>query len=262
MMDGGQNGIDGDEFPADPILSRYIPELVADLWALGASPERYVESLSALGLRGERVRVLDLGCGKGAAAVTIAGELGVCVTGVDLNERFLAVAEAKAREYGVSRRCRFRRGDMRAFVRTARGFDAAVYASVGTALGSDFTEIVGLLRSCVNSGGYMVIDDGCLKDSAPADTVYRHYRPHDETVRMLTAHGDILVRELHIPDEEKASLNRRYIDALVAGARRVTAEHPDLGEKVERFIESQRNECRRIEQDLSGMVWILERGAR
>ena len=51
---------------ATPELLPFIPELLADVWALGGSPEALVELLRPLGLSGTATRLLDLGCGKGA----------------------------------------------------------------------------------------------------------------------------------------------------------------------------------------------------
>jgi len=57
-------------FQVDPAILRFVPELLQDLDALGSDPELVVAWLDEAGLRGPRTRVLDLGCGKGAVAVT------------------------------------------------------------------------------------------------------------------------------------------------------------------------------------------------
>jgi SAM-dependent methyltransferase len=58
-------------------------------------------------------RVLDLGCGSGTCSVHLAGR-GFDVTGVDFTEIALRKAEAAAAAAGVTDRCRFVRGDLRA----------------------------------------------------------------------------------------------------------------------------------------------------
>ena len=56
--------------------------------------------------------VLELGCGTGRVSLAMAGA-GIDVVGVDISPRMVEVARAKAKEAGLSERCRFQAGDMR-----------------------------------------------------------------------------------------------------------------------------------------------------
>lgn len=60
------------------------------------------------------MRVLDIGCGWGGLALTLAKEHSVEVLGVTLSEEQLAVANRRAKEAGLSDRVRFRLMDYRA----------------------------------------------------------------------------------------------------------------------------------------------------
>lgn len=68
-------------------------------------------------------RVLDVGCGPGGYAVEMA-KWGLEVTGVDLDEKMIEKAGARAREAGVT--VDFRVGDMRYLAAVEAGFDAAI----------------------------------------------------------------------------------------------------------------------------------------
>ncbi|HZW16267.1 MAG TPA: cyclopropane-fatty-acyl-phospholipid synthase family protein [Brevundimonas sp.] len=57
--------------------------------------------------------VLDIGCGWGGLAMTLAEEAGARVTGVTLSEEQLAVARARAGERGLADRVEFRKQDYR-----------------------------------------------------------------------------------------------------------------------------------------------------
>jgi cyclopropane-fatty-acyl-phospholipid synthase len=72
------------------------------------------------------MRVLDIGCGWGGMALTLAREYGARVTGVTLSREQLAVATERARAEGLSDRVEFRLQDYRAVRET---FDRIV--SVG-----------------------------------------------------------------------------------------------------------------------------------
>ena len=150
-------------FDATPELLPFIPKLLADLWALGCSLEVIVELLRPLGLPAETTRVLDLGCGKGAVALTLAREFGFQALGVDFFEPFIKDARERAEEMGVASRCQFVCDDIRDALGEASDFDLVIYASIGGVLGK-FDECVAKLRRCVHPGGYMLIDAVFLSD--------------------------------------------------------------------------------------------------
>ncbi|WP_299284653.1 cyclopropane-fatty-acyl-phospholipid synthase family protein [uncultured Tateyamaria sp.] len=72
------------------------------------------------------MRVLDIGCGWGGMALTLAGEYGCEVTGITLSENQLATAQKRADAAGLSDRIRFNLQDYR---HTSGTFDRIV--SVG-----------------------------------------------------------------------------------------------------------------------------------
>jgi len=174
---------------APPELLPHIPELVADLWELGSDPQQIVELLRPLGLPPSETSVLDLGCGKGAVSITVARELGFHARGVDLCRPFLDEAERRAREHGVEHLTDFARADMRDALRQSRGFDVALYISVGGLLGG-FGEIVGSLRRAVRPGGHLIVDDGFLSggNEPPIRRLQRHAaqaQVHDFELRIV-----------------------------------------------------------------------------
>ena len=117
-------------------LLPYVPELLSDIWALGSSPELIVEMLRSLKLSSMSAQVLDLGCGKGAVAITLAKELGFRIHGVDFFEPFILEATKRSKELGLSSLCIFEQSDIRHISARTRNFDIVVYTAVGGVLGS------------------------------------------------------------------------------------------------------------------------------
>jgi SAM-dependent methyltransferase len=74
-------------------------------------------------------RVLDLGCGVGALAISIAMRSGADVTGLDLSDRNLAEAKARADLAGVALRTTFECGDITSH-RVSGRFDTIVLSNV------------------------------------------------------------------------------------------------------------------------------------
>jgi len=102
-------------------------------------------------------RVLDVACGSGASAIPAAqnvGESGT-VLGVDLAERLLELARAKARRLGVTN-IRFQVGDMERSGRADESFDAVVCV-FGIFFVPDMAKAVRELWRMVRQGGQLAI---------------------------------------------------------------------------------------------------------
>lgn len=241
-----------------PDFLPYLPDLLTDLWDLGCSLVQIVEMVSQLNLS-SKTKVLDLGCGKGAVSVTLANKFGFKVTGIDANKSFLEVAIQKAKEFKVSDLCHFEFGDIRKFTKVGKDFDLVIYASLGNILG-DYQEIVKNLRKLIPTGGYMLIDDGFLKDVSKIDRVgYEHYFQHDKVVEQLTSFGDKIIQELIVPDETIHSINYEYLDLIKRRSKELLEERPELKRTITDYIKNQEIECELIDKYVTGAVWLIQK---
>lgn len=237
----------------------YLNELLADIWILGSSPHRIAKMLEALMLSPNQSRILDLGCGKGAVAITLAEELGARVDGYDCFKPFLDEAIRKAREHNVSDLCRFKLADIREIVTTARDYDVVTLASVGT-IGADLESTVGHLRKTVREGGYILIDDGFVLDDEHIDFQgYEYVATHDECIRQLTAHGDRLIREVIVPKDEVIAYNQRNNEVIAQRAEELTKCHPDKAQIFSNFVQKEKDECDIIEKQTEEAIWLLQK---
>jgi cyclopropane-fatty-acyl-phospholipid synthase len=80
-----------------------------------ASKKRHIAAKLLLDRPG--LEVLDIGCGWGGMAITLARDHGARVTGITLSEEQLAAARRRAAEAGLSERVRFELMDYRAWTR-------------------------------------------------------------------------------------------------------------------------------------------------
>jgi len=245
-------------FDATPELLPFIPELLSDLWALGCSLEVIVKLLRPLGLPAATTRVLDLGCGKGAVALTLAQEFGFQALGVDFFELFIKDARERAEEMGLMSLSRFECADVRDAVREARDFDVVIYASVSM-LGR-LDECVAKLRRCIHPGGYILIDNAFLVDPEKVESPwYEHFATHEETLRRLTAHGDALLHEVTIPAEDVKALNRKYTELIRRRAEKLAELHPEAADSFLWYVEKQERESEIMETTMISAVWLLQR---
>lgn len=242
---------------AKPELLPFIPELVADIWALGSSPDLVVKLLKPLDLS-PRTTVLDLGCGKGAVSIILAKKFGFQVLGIDAFQPFLKEAKTRTKEYGVEKLCHFEYGDIRNTVDKLKNFDIVIYAAIGDVLGG-FNECVGKLRQTILPDGYILIDDGFLKEFTQIErSGYGHYVPHDETLKQLTSYGDTLLREIVVTAEETKALNNKYTELIRKRAEKLIKKHPELADSFFWYLKNQEQECAILENDVVGSIWLLQ----
>ena len=241
---------------ATPELVPYLPDLLADLWDLGSSPSRIADWLRDLDLPDD-TRVLDLGCGKGAVALTLARDLGFVVHGVDLFEPFIRDARMRCKDWGLGERCRFQKADLREVVSAATGYDVVVYASVG-ALGA-LDDCVAALRGCIRQGGYMVIDEGFLAPGVEAVPGFEKLTSHHESRQRLTSHGDEVLREHALDVEEMRANDRRYIESISRRAEAVAAAHPEDAGLILDYVTRQERAAEAWERHAISATWLLRK---
>jgi len=101
------------------------------------------------------LEVLDIGCGWGGMAITLAQEHGVRVTGITLSEEQLGVARARAQAAGLSDRVRFELADYRGL---DRRFDRIVSVGMFEHVGvGHFGEFFGVVRRCLAEDGVALV---------------------------------------------------------------------------------------------------------
>jgi cyclopropane fatty-acyl-phospholipid synthase-like methyltransferase len=243
---------------APPELLPFLPELLADLDELGSDAEHIAAIVRDLRVSPD-ARVVDLGCGKGAVAIEIAGALGLHVLGIDLFEPFVAHCVEAARDAGVAHLCEFRHGDAKRLAGEVCPADIVVFAALGDVLG-DTAETMRVVRQYGQPGGHIVISDVFLRDGGSAVFPgFEQYRSRQETIQALTIWGDVLINEVleeeseadDTTDDEAAAIQRRAVE--------LAARHPEHAEQILAFAAQQGQANAHIAENLIDVVWVLRR---
>ena len=257
MSDRTEQSI-ADSLEVDKKLLPYIPFLLQDLWALGSSVDSIINVVGSLNLPHTQAKLLDLGCGKGAVSIRIASKCGLKVVGVDRMTPFLEDAQKKAMEYHVSHLCEFINKDIMDFVSVEHKFDLVVLASLGGIFGS-FKNTIATLRTQIRSGGYIVIDDGYLREaSSLMRKGYEHYKNHEDTIKELTAFGDVMLQEINTTDVS-LKINDEYLNSIAKRGKELIAQHPELEDNINAYIQLQAEECDVINNQIEGGLWLLQK---
>ena len=154
-------GVDVDEPVAPEALSG------ADEFHLGGAvaTAAVVESLEL----GSEDRVLDVGCGVGGPARSLAGAAGCHVVGVDLTPSFVEAARRLSDLTGLGRRTEFRVGDATRLDDADATYDVATMFHVGMNL-PDKRSVFAEIRRVLRPGGRFAVYD--IMRTAPGDLDY------------------------------------------------------------------------------------------
>lgn len=236
-------------------LLPHLHELLADFDELGSSIEGVMESVGGLGLS-YRSRVLDLGCGKGMAGISLAEKYSCRVTGIDGFEPFVQSARRAAIEHGVAHLCEFQCADLREVVCRERDYDLVMLLAVGEVLG-DMQATIAVLRACARPGGHVLLDDCYLLETETATELEGHRKLAD-TEKLLQQHGDRIVWSRHFTHAEMVATNARNTAFIEARAKSLSAVHPELAASPDRYVAAQREASQILEDRLGNAMWLIE----
>ncbi|HNR40179.1 MAG TPA: class I SAM-dependent methyltransferase [Acidobacteriota bacterium] len=219
-----------------PEIVPYLPYILKDAWELGTLPGTVIDLVRRHLTDPARLRVLDLGCGKGAVSVRLAHELGCRCLGIDALAEFIAVAREKAAAFGVRRRCRFEVGDIRDRIRDLGRFDVTVLGAIGPVFGG-YRATLDILAPHLGPDGLIVLDDGYLPDDSP------HRHPlvvrRSELLGEIESAGMRLVEEVVVGAEAMQAMDEVMFRGVERRCRELIARHPDKRDLFEGYIRRQ-----------------------
>jgi ubiquinone/menaquinone biosynthesis C-methylase UbiE len=239
-------------------LLPYMPYLLQDLWGLGSSVEQIVQIFESLSFPSNKINVLDLGCGKGAVSVNLAAKWGFNVTGVDAMFEFITEANNYAKKYNSANLCNFNEADIIDYTNTHHEFDAVILASLGGVFGN-YKKTINTLRNQVKAAGYIVIDDGYLKNRTSINrNGYGYCRDYETTKSELISLGDKIIAEVSTTEFSK-KLNDEYLRAINERYKELCENYPKIKDSLFKYISQQKEECEFLNSELEGIIWVIQK---
>ena len=152
----------------------------------------------------EGARVLDLGCGYGATARYLARECGSSVVGINVSEKELEVAKARALEAGLGDFLTFESGDFHSLKYADESFDV-VWSQEAFLHGANKDQIISEAKRVLVPGGTLIFTDLVVTaGTSPSDRerIYERVRSPvmwdaDDYHRCLVGQG---FQVLHLQD--------------------------------------------------------------
>jgi len=241
---------------SDKELYPFLPYILQDLWEIGADPEAIIKLIRKYCNHTAGLKVLDLGCGKGAVSIKVSKEHGCACYGIDAIPEFVEFAKQKAADFKVGHLCKFDTGDIREKVKELSGYDVVILGAIGPVFGDYFTTL-SILANCINENGVFIIDDGYIKDDSdfchPLMLKISNIFQQIEKAGMHVVENDIMDRE-DIKDSDD------YIfDKLKKRCDELIEKFPDRQTLFLNYIKKQEVENDVLENKVIGTTLVIKK---
>lgn len=240
---------------ANPELFPFLPYLLQDLQEIGTDPV-LAEKMIRRNITKHPLKVLDLGCGKGAVSIHLAKALGCNATGIDGMPDFIEAANKIADTQGVSHLCKFRQGDIRVEIRNCKSFDLVILGAINPVFGFIGQTLDAITPTLVPEG-YVLIDDGFKEDNTMPD--YNKVISRSEFYHQIAEKKFEIVEEKIIPAEDLAGSNRKIQGQIVKRANELMGMYPEKRHLFSNYVQAQEDEIETIENKLVVGMWLLRK---
>lgn len=171
-----------DDSPTPEEIEASLHELFAPLDRLGpGSPDTTRRALALVPDLSERSRAIELGCGCGAASVTLAAMLPGKLAAIDRHPPFIARLRERAEQLGLAARIDARVGDMREPGVELHSMDLVWAEGSLYAIGWD--EGLELCRRLLAPGGVMGVSEAAWLRETPSAEVQAFWAEHYPQMR-------------------------------------------------------------------------------
>jgi SAM-dependent methyltransferase len=244
---------------SDKELFPYLPYILQDLWEIGADPEIIISLIGKHFINHDRLKILDLGCGKGAVSIKAVKKFGCTCYGIDAIPEFISYARKKALEFKVEHLCRFEIGDIRLKIKSLPAFDIIILGAIGPVFGDYYTTLT-TLSECLNDNGVFIIDDGYIENNS--DYSHPLIQKQETIIQQVHSAGMQLIEEEIInQDEIKDSddyifgnLNRRCFELI--------DRYPEKKNLFTNYIKKQEEENDVLENKVICSTMVIKRTGR
>ena len=154
------------------------------------------------------LKILDLGCGKGAVSIQMAEEFNCKCLGIDAIPEFIDYAKNKAKEFKVDHLCEFEVNDIRKRIETLPQFDVIILGSIGPVFG-DYYKTLSTLSKNLKQNGIIIIDDGYIEDDS--DFSHPLMQKKSAILNQIKESGMQLIDEIIIKEDEILNRKNSYI---------------------------------------------------
>ena len=238
----------------NPGIVPYLPYILQDLWELGADPNTVLDLIQK-NISKSGLKILDIGCGKGAVSIRLAEKLDCIVYGIDFMKEFIEDAKRYAKQYGVENKCFFRQGDAHVLIDEYNEMDVAILGAVGPVFGNP-KETLTRIKPALNSPGYVVLDDGFLDDDSTS--TYNRAVRRSEFFRQIRDAGFTVAEELIFHRDKFVDTDEKMFQQLKNRVEELIQKEPSEKELFHEYLKSQEYEFHMLATEIVTGTWLLK----
>lgn len=239
---------------SDTAIFPYLSYILQDFWKIGSSPSDMISLIEKHSTDYPKLKVLDLGCGKGAVSVKIAEKFRSECWGIDGIADFIEYANKKAVEYTVDALCHFEQADIREKINELPVFDVVILGAVGQVFGN-YYDTLKTVRKCLKQGGLILIDDAYIEDLS--SFTHPVIIKRSEQLAQIERAGMELVDEL-IAGGEKTETFEQEFDYVEQRCNELIEKYPEKKSLFEGYIQAQNEEYEVLDTEVVCLTMAIK----
>jgi SAM-dependent methyltransferase len=236
----------------------FLPCILQDLWEMGADPAVMLDLIRE-NIPRQNLKILDLGCGKGAVSVHIARELDCEITAIDGVPEFIEEAQRYASQFGVKNKCRFEKGDIRLRISEFCDRDLVILGAIGPVFGTVYETLI-QVEGCLTKGGYVLLDDGFIEDHLDVD--YNRCPKRSEFYEQIHRAGFEIVREVWVTEEKMNQSENLIMNCISQRIEELMEKHPVQKDILDNYRKNQEYESSMLQEVITCGTWLLKKKHR
>ena len=225
-------------------LIPYLPYILQDFHEIGSHAKSLLNIINSL--KPDRmIKVLDLGCGKGAVTCYIAENIDSTCLGIDAIPEFIDYANNYRDKRNISN-CKFIVDDIRNLQCVENTYDFIIIGSVGPIF-ENYTIAMGSFKSILKDDGYILLDDGYMENG----------KKHPITLSKEELFFQIINAGMYIETEFKGNdicVEDEFegqMDNIKLRCNQLINNYPEKENLFRKFIEKQEKEYSNLESEIT-----------
>jgi SAM-dependent methyltransferase len=233
----------------------FLPYILQDFYELGSSAESILEIVRTNTTHHGDLKILDLGCGKGAVSHKLSESLGCSCLGIDAVPEFIEDARAIARKARKGN-CFFLCADIRKEVTRIGIFDVIILGAIGPVFGN-YYETMEVLKNNLGEKGIIVLDDGYVAEESGFH--HESVGTRAQLINELEKAGMRILREyMDEADSHGEEYGKQFSD-IARRCHELELLHPGKKGIFEAYIARQKEEYANLEHDILCSTMVIGR---